>query len=71
VRREVGERDGKQVVFNQSGRETGSHWGPSGDGMKVVSMPSGSGVPPFLFPAAEGRGRGRKLCVVMGGGCCK
>lgn len=53
-----GGRDGKQVVFNQSGRETGSQQGPFGGVMKVVSMPSGSRAPPFLFPMAEGRGRG-------------
>lgn len=69
MRREVEERDGKQVVFNQSGREIGSHWGPFGGVRKVVSMPSGSRVPPFLFPMAEGRGR--KLCMVMGEGYCK
>lgn len=71
VRREVRESDGKQVVFNQSGRETGSHRCPFGRSMKVVSMPSGIRVPPFLLPMAEGRGRGRKLHMVMGEGCCK
>lgn len=59
------------MVFNQSGRETGSQQGPFGGVMKVVSMPSGSRATPFLFPMAEGRGRGRKLCRVMGEGCCK
>lgn len=59
------------MVFNQSGREIGSHWGPFGGGMKVVSMPSGSRVPPFLLLLADGRGRGRKLCVATGEGCCK
>lgn len=43
VRREVGEKDGKQVVFNQSGREAGCHQGPFGGVMKVASMPSGRG----------------------------
>lgn len=43
VRREVGEKDGKQVVFNQSGRETGCHQGPFVGVMKVASMPSGTG----------------------------
>lgn len=43
VGREVGEKDGKQVVFNQSGREAGCHQGPFGGVMKVASMPSGRG----------------------------
>lgn len=45
--------------------------GPFGGGMKAVSMPSGSRVSPFLLPMAEGRGRGRKLCMVMGERCCE
>lgn len=56
------------MVLNQSGREMAGHWGPFGGGMKVVSVPSGSGRPPFLSPMAEGRGQGRKLHTVCGHG---
>lgn len=71
MKREVGERDGKQVVLNQPGREIGSHQGPFGGVTKVVSMPSGSRAPPLLFPMTEGSGRGRQFCMAMGEGCCK
>lgn len=43
LRREVGEKDGKQVVFNQSGREAGCHQSPFGGATKMASMPSGRG----------------------------
>jgi len=51
----AGRQGWKQVVVNQSGREMASHWGPVGGGMKVVSMLSGIGRPPFLSPMTEGR----------------